>query len=304
MKKKFLKIKFLVLVACCLLLPFLAKASVLYLEPISGQYHAGDTFIVDLRIDTEKECINTVEANLKFPQEILQVIDFSRGQSIIPLWIKSPEINQDSGFISFSGGIPGGYCGIIPGDPGETNILGQIIFKVQESLRETKTAEIKFLDNSQVLLNDGFGTPAKLTTKGANFNILSGKTSPTRNEWEDKLVQDTILPNPFEIELHKNKAIFEGKYFIIFSTTDKQTGIDYYEVKEGEKNWKKATSPYLLEDQKLKSIIEVKAVDKAGNERISEYIPPKKPIYLWIIIIILFVLAGVFLFIKKYKKSK
>lgn len=281
-----------------------AKAAVLYLDPANGQYNSDDTFIVVLRIDTEKECINTIEANLKFPQDILEAVDFSQGKSIISLWIKSPVIDQKSGLISFSGGIPGGYCGIIPGDPGETDILGEIIFKVPDSLNGNKTAEIIFLENSQVLLNDGLGTPAQLKNMGAVFNLLSEKTEAPKREWEENVSKDNILPEPFQIEVNRNPAIFEGKYFITFSTADKQTGIDHYEVKEGKGDWNRATSPYLLEDQKLKSIIEVKAIDKAGNERISEYIPPKRPIYIWIIIISLFVLAGIFFFAKKYKKSK
>ena len=62
-------------------------------------------------------------------------------------------------------------------------------------------------------------------------------------------------------------------YFLVFSGIDKQTGIDYYEVKEGQGNWKRAEFPYVLEDQTLQGIIEVRAVDKAGNERIAEYTP-------------------------------
>ena len=40
--------------------------------------------------------------------------------------------------------------------------------------------------------------------------------------------------------------------------------------------WMTAESPQILTDQKLKSFIYIKAVDKFGNERI-EIIPPKNP---------------------------
>ncbi len=279
------------------------KAAILYLEPASGQYHSGDTFITTIRIDTEKECINTVEANLKFSQDILEAVDSSQAKSIISLWVKSPVIDQKSGLISFSGGIPGGYCGIIPGDPGKTNILGEVIFKVPDSLNENKMAEINILSNSQVLLNDGLGTPAQTKNRGAVLNLLSEKTEAPKREWEEKVSKDNILPEPFQTEVNRNPAIFGGEYFITFSTTDKQTGIDYYQVKEGERDWKQASSPYLLEDQKLKSIIEVRAVDKAGNKRIAEYTPPKKPIHFWIIILILLVGVMSLWFIKKYRRQ-
>ena len=102
-----------------LLFPIWAEAAILYLEPSEGEYQIEDTFIVEVKIDTEKECINTVEVELKFPSEVLKAIDFSQGSSILTLWPKVPEINQASGLVSFAGGIPGGYCGEIPGEPGQ-----------------------------------------------------------------------------------------------------------------------------------------------------------------------------------------
>ena len=267
-------------------------AAILYLEPSTGEYQPGDTFLVEIKIDTEDECINVVEANLSFSQDILQIVDFSQGQSILTLWVKQPEINQESGLISFSGGIPAGFCGRIPGDPEASDLLGKIIFRVpgfRVGEPGENIATIKFLDTSQVLLNDGLGTKAELTTKRAVFTILAEVSEPSKDEWQKELEEDTILPESFEIEIHQDHTVFEGKYFIIFSTTDKQTGLDHFEIKEGEKDWKTAQSPYLLEDQELKSIIKVRAVDKAGNERTAEYIPeiPKKPFPYWIIILIL-----------------
>ena len=77
-----------------------------------------------------------------------------------------------------------------------------------------------------------------------------------------------------------------NKYWISFNTTDKQTGIDHYEIMEepltqfGSFQWGRADapwieerSPYVLDDQSLNSIIRVKAIDKAGNEYIANLIP-------------------------------
>ncbi len=282
-----------------ILFPLLTQAAVLYLEPAEGSYYQGDTFITNLRIDTEEECINAVDANLSFPKDILEALDFSQGNSILILWLKKPEINQESGLISFTGGIPGGYCGVLPGDPGESNLLGKIIFKVKEISEELFSAEVKFLENSQVLLNDGFGTPAKLTTKEAIITILSGIPETPQKEWQEELEKDIFPPELFEIEIHQDPSIFEGKYFLVFSTNDKQTGIDYYEIKEGKRDWKRAESPYLLEDQGLRSIIEVRALDKAGNKRIAEYLPSKKPLPYWPIILILIVFLINYWFFRK-----
>jgi len=277
----------LVISAFLLLMPFRADGATLYLEPSEGEFQKGDTFIVEVKIDTEKECINTVEVELKFSPEVLKAIDFSQGSSILTLWPKVPEINQASGLVSFAGGIPGGYCGEIPGDPGPSHLLGRIVLQATQQ----GEAKLEFLDSSKVLLNDGLGTPAKLKTQGAVFTILSEPFDYTqgKDEWQEELKKDTIPPELFEIEIHQDVLIFEGKYFITFSTTDKQTGLSHFEVKEGDRDWQVAESPYLLEDQSLKSIIKVKAVDKAGNERIAEYIPEvsKKAFFWWIVVVIL-----------------
>jgi len=284
-----------------LFLPLVAKGAILYFEPSKGEYHLGDTFIVDLRIDTEEECINTVKAIVSFPKDLLEVKDFSTGNSILSLWLESPKIDQKEGLISFVGGIPGGFCGPLPGEPEKPNLLGRIIFRVVSRDVSRSLAQVAFRNDSQVLLNDGFGTPAKLTLKEAIFTILPEKLEIPKEEWQEELAKDDIPPEPFEIKISQDPNIFGGKYFIVFSTTDKQTGIDHYEVKEGKKDWKRAESPYLLEDQSLKSIIKVKAVDKAGNERIAEYLPPQKPFPWWIIIPIL-VGAGISYWL--YRKSK
>ena len=286
------------------LFPTFTLAAVLYLEPSQGEYQPGDNFIINVRIDTEGECINTVEANLSFPKDILRVADFSQGKSIITLWVKPPEINQEEGLVSFSGGIPGGYCGIIPGDPETTNLLGKIIFRVPGMIvggAPEALIKIEILETSQVFLNDGLGTLAKLTTQGAAFEIVPTRAEPLEEDWYQEIEEDTTPPELFEIEIHQESAIFEGKYFITFFTTDKQTGLDYYEIKEGDNDWKRATSPYLLADQSLQSIIKVKAVDKAGNERVAEYLPAKRVFPYWIIILILLSVGVGYWFYRKFK---
>lgn len=300
MCNKFLQISIILLFY--ILVPLKAGAVILYLEPAQGEFQIGDTFIIEVKIDTEEECINAVEANLNYNRDILQAVNFSYGSSIITLWVKPPEINQESGRISFSGGIPGGYCGGILGDSGLTHILGKIAFQASNK-GETK---VNFLDSSQVLLNDGSGTPAKLTFKKAIFNVLPEKLEVPKNEWQEEIGKDNISPEPFKIEIHQNPAIFEGKYFIVFLTTDKQTGIDYYKIKEGRKEWKTAQSPYLLENQKLTSEIKVKAVDKAGNERVT-VIEARYPLkwyeqpLVWIIIILGIVIGYILWKIKRRK---
>lgn len=280
-----------------------AEAAILYFEPEEGEYSKEDVFLVDLIIDTEGEKINAAQIEISFPEDKLEVVEISKGNSIFTLWPQDPSFSNETGKISFIGGLPLGF-------EGDGKIL-TIAFRVIFSENEKGFAEINFSPDSQVLLNDGQGTKVKLTTKKAIFTLFSKPAEVPKNEWEEEIKKDKIPPEPFAITLGKDPFIFEGKYFIAFQTVDLQTGVDRYEVKEGKRPWKTGQSPYLLEDQSLTSKILVKAVDKAGNERISELPPlfPKKPFYktlqFWVIIIpCLLILGLIILFLsKKIKKS-
>jgi len=290
-----LKLKVFILGLVFSFLPVFVLGSSLYLDPKEGEYKLGDHFGIKIRIDPEGECINTISVNLSFPNDILVLEGIDTGESIITIWVDKPfsfdikKLNE-TGKISLAGGIPGGYCGRIPGDPGLTNLIAELRFFIPSMIvgeAKEQDVEIKILETSQVFLNDGKGTRAKLNLQNSKIKIL-----PTAggglNEWREKLLNDTTPPEPFEVQIQRDPAIFEGKYFIVFFTTDKETGIDYYMVKEGEREWKIAKSPYLLENQNLDEEIKVKAVDRAGNETIAtlylekakpkEITPPKKEI--------------------------
>ena len=334
--------------------PLVVRGVTLYLLPQSQTVYQGDSFLVELRLDSENEKINTAEINLKIPLNLLEVLDFNKGGSIFNFWAAEPKSKDN--LISLTGGIPGGFKG------------DGLILKINFLAKEIGKTEIDFKEDSKVLLNDGEGTPANLTFLEGNYEIserpeglplLSSSTHPDQNKWykgntlhlhwnladgaeysyllsRDPLAEpdeipdkpkgeliwmgdmeypdledgiyyfslrqklpgenwskkitframiDTTPPEDFKPEIGRDPAIFEGKYFLSFATTDKTSGIDYYEVKEGKRDFKKAGSPYSLEDQSLQSTILVKAVDKAGNERISEIIPPAKLFFYWMALI-------------------
>lgn len=263
--------------------------------PQSKTVYLEDVFVVEVKLSSEEK-INTVKVDLTFPQDFLEIVDFSNGNSILTLWPEGPVFSNQNGQIHFIGGTPGGYSG--------DGILGRIIFRAKKE----GEAKVKFNDNCQVLLNNGLGTLAELKIEGGTFEVLAQKREVPENEWEKLLKEDKIPPEPFEIKIGKDPSIFDGKYFIVFSTFDKETGIDYYEVSEikgGQQEvWERVQNPYLLKDQSLKSKILVKAIDKAGNERISEITPTQKSFPYWALVFIPILMAILWLIIKKFKFSK
>lgn len=270
-------------------------AVTLYFEPTEGNYKKGDTFIKNLILDTQDEIINAIEAKISYPSDLLEVKEISTGNSILELWTNQPSATK--GIVSFAGGKPDGY-------KGKDGKVISIVFRV---LKKGK-GKIEIDKNARVLLNDGKGTETKLETKSALINTTGDKA--TGDEWEKLLKEDKNPPQPFKIRLSKDPFVFGNQYFISFTTTDKETGIDYYEVLElpldkktnKVSEWMRTESPYLLKDQSLKSEIMVKAVDKAGNERIEKLNPQNKAYYL-VILILLIVFSGIiFLIIKKRRK--
>ncbi|MDO8601290.1 MAG: hypothetical protein Q7R46_01260, partial [bacterium] len=219
---------------------------------------------------------------------LLKVVDFSKGDSILNLWVEEPNVKTDG--IFFVGGIPQGFNG-------KGRIL-RIIFQVEKDGQ----GNIDFAENSRALLNDGLGTPAKFAAQGAVITVLPGKSVIPSDAWKKELERDKTAPEPFKIEIGRDLSVLEGKYFLSFVAADKQTGIDHYEVKEGEGDWVRAERPYLLQDQSLKSKILVKAVDKAGNEKVVEYTSPRKLFSYWIIIAVLVVGLVIWRVIKRFKR--
>jgi hypothetical protein len=181
--------------------------------------------------------------------------------------------------------VPGGYCGRILGDPGQTNIVGKVVFSLPAFYVGASSTEsgikvpIKFSSSTRVLLNDGAGTPAVLTTHDAEFTRIR-ESKNLRNEWTDAIAGDDTPPDEFIAEIQKDENAFSNKYFLVFSTVDKQSGLNHYEIMEedalhlgklfGTKNqalFVPATSPYVLKDQSLQSKITIRAIDNAGNKR-------------------------------------
>lgn len=156
-----------------------------------------------------------------------------------------------------------------------------IIFKV----KAPGTGSIQFND-VHVLKNDGMGTEDTVQTDPLLLPFAAQGSAYTIQ------VVDTIPPEQFTPIVTHDPSLYDGKFVVVFATNDKQSGIDHYEVKEGNGEWLQATSPYLLTDQTLGSEINIKAVDLAGNVRI-ETIEPAHPYSdsLWLL------LLGLILFI-------
>ncbi len=259
-------------------------AAELFFETKNQEFIQGDDFLASIFLNTEEESINAAEGRIVFPEELLEVKEIRDGNSIINFWIERPKVEQ-VGIIGFSGIIPGGY----------QEIKG-FVFSVVFRAKASGNGAIEIHD-VKVLLNDGEGTPASV--KLSPFQFLISQEAPPAPPMVET-IKDTDPPEEFKLEIAQSPEMFEGKYFLVFATQDKGSGIDHYEICEGSKKKCVITeSPYLLQNQELNQEIFVKAVDKSGNERVV-MMPAQKPLpwyqnywILAILIIIGLVVVGV-----------
>jgi len=261
---KIQKIK-IILVTC--LLSFVAVpafAAEIFFDAKTREVAIGEQFEVNIFLNTEEEYINAVEGKVIFPENLLELKEIRDGATIVNFWIERPKIKSGSQ-IAFSGIIPGGYAG-------EKGLIFSAIFRVKN-----EGEGIIEIQEAKTLLNDGKGTEASLSI--SNLQFLISEEIPPSLVPPTKII-DIDPPESFEPIVAQDPEIFDGKYFLVFLTQDKGAGIDHYEILEKEQKscirglikkdeWQVVESPYLLKDQKLKSYIYVKAVDKTGNERIA-----------------------------------
>ena len=228
-----------------------------------------ELFEAEVFINTGEESINAVEGKIVFPSDLIEIKKINEGNSIINFWIEKP-IDAPEGPIAFSGIIPGGY------NDSEGLILSMTFLAKKEGIG---AIEVK---DARALKNDGQGTEATLKALNLPFSVskeVLAKQSPAAE------VKDFDLPETFRPEIARDKSMHDNKWLLVFTTQDKASGIDHYEIKESRREnfnmhelWVTAESPYVLKDQELRSYIFIKAVDKAGNAR-TEKIAPKNPLH-------------------------
>ena len=275
---KFSKLKIIILFSIfCFLFSLSAMAAKLELNSSVSEIGTGQQFKIDLTLDAEGEDINAAEGLISFPAEMLELKEIRDGESIVSFWIEKLSL-KEAGKIKFSGVIPGGFRGIL-GPYWKGYQPGKVLSLIFNAKKEGMGA-VKIRD-AKVLLNDGQGIPAE--TIIFNFQFLISNQAPS-SKFQVPSSKDTNPPELFTPEVASDPNIFDGKRFLVFAAQDKGIGVDYYAIHESArtkeaaridtKDWIVAESPYVLKDQKLRSYIYVKAVDKIGNERFA-VLPPK-----------------------------
>ena len=123
-----------------------ASAS-LYLAPSAGTYTVGNTFSLEVKVNSGGQAINAADATLVFDTDDLEIRSISKDGSVFSLWVQEPIFSNSLGTINFAGGKP---------SPGFTGAAG-VIFTVTFRVKNAGTADLTFASGS-VLADDGKGT--------------------------------------------------------------------------------------------------------------------------------------------------
>ncbi|HAG27480.1 TPA: hypothetical protein DCG61_01710 [Patescibacteria group bacterium] len=244
----------------------IASAATIYPATSSPTVSTGGVFIVDVLLNTEGKTINTVEGELELvsDSQSYEVVEFLLGGSDFTLWTERPQIVKSGSttYIKFTGGTPSGL-----------NKANALVMKIAMRANDANTVEIKPL-NAKVFLHDGAGTSKTASVRPLSLRIVEASPDEVvQDALRDIIALDNNPPEPFVIELGRDAALFDGKWFVSFFAVDNESGIAYYEVKEGDRTAVRSGTTYVLQDQTLKSKITVTAYDKAGNSRVQEWTP-------------------------------
>ncbi len=251
--------------------------------------------VVTLVLDSEGQDINAVEGTITVSGTSLKLLAIIDSNSLVSYWLEYPKIVGNT--IRFSGIIPGGYHGkqgalfavLVQGDTAGDSIWQTI--------------------STKALSNDGKGTQLALASTALTVSVNGDITiSPsTAVPYSD----DREAPESFKPEIARNHYMFNNDWFVAFTTQDKSSGMDHWEIQESRngyldpKKWQRAESPYRLQDQSLTSSIYIRAYDREGNMR-QEIIAPLRSaswysdFRIYIILIVFVVLALFFAYRRRH----
>ncbi len=121
----------------------------------------GDTFSVDVKVDSQDQGINAAQATVKFNQSVLTVDHVDKTGSIFNFWLADPSIDNVAGKVAFIGGSTNGFSG-------KSIQVLRIVFKT----KGTGTTRLAF-DDAAVTASDGTGTNILTQTTGLDISSLS-----------------------------------------------------------------------------------------------------------------------------------
>lgn len=162
-----LKIKLSLAIAIAILLfPHSLKAATLELALEKDIVSAKEDIAILVTINSENQDVNTAQATITFPANLLEVIKTDITGSIFSFWLEDPTFDNSKGTIRFVGGSTSGFNG-----------PGLKVFRIAFKVKGSGTGKIGVTDGA-ITASDGTGSNVYTTSKGLEINI------PTTSEFQ------------------------------------------------------------------------------------------------------------------------
>ncbi len=255
------------------------------LEHVPATVAQQQQFYVDVALNPNGNDFNGLQGTVSFSDDTLSFVRAETGTSILNYFIETPTALVNT--VHFSGIVPGGFKGLVnPFDPTHTmpGTIVRLVFAGKAPGSATITTSYV-----QATDNDGQGTLETVSDASAMLTVSSTVLPSTY------ATPDTIPPT-IEASVIRDPNLFDDRYTLIFTATDKQSGINHVALQEGDGPWTTINSPYLLQDQTRQSILTVRAYDNAGNMSTITIVPsPVKSSAMIIISTIFIILILIFI---------
>jgi hypothetical protein len=159
------------------------SASVSFVIPDRNQYKLNEIFPMKIEIAGIQTPVNVVQADLGFDPTKLEVVDVTTDGSFASIFLQKEHDNH-LGYVRLTGGIPN------PGFSDKVGVFGTVYFRgISAGL-----AEVKFLDSSLVLANDGKGTNVLKDLATASYVILPESIPQKQIEEQSRvIIQQQVL---------------------------------------------------------------------------------------------------------------
>lgn len=223
-----------------------------------GDIHSKDTVAIDIILDTEGKTLNALEGTISLSGAGFIVKDISVAGSSLTIWPRKPSLSDDGSLVTFTGGTPVGV--------NDSHVPLFTLFVQTASpgnLTVTHASVVGYL-------NDGLGTKVTFKQHSNTVPVLAEADEPFDAQ-AAIILSDNQPPEPFTIEILQDPTVYAGMKYASFETTDKRSGVGYYEIVEGSNAPVRVGTTYVLQNQSKIESLTVRAFDKAGNIRTETY---------------------------------
>jgi hypothetical protein len=181
------KIKYVLIIIIGILFYLPVSAATLELTLDKNITSPTDDVVVNVTINSEGQNVNTAQATVSFPANLLEATKIDRTSSVFSFWLEEPVYDNGKGTISFVGGSTSGFSGA------SLKVM-QVAFRVKGS----GTGRLG-ITNAAITASDGTGSNVYNTAKGLDINIPA--TSDFQAVTLEKAKQDAIIAKQLPTQL-------------------------------------------------------------------------------------------------------